>query len=208
LGKVRNEFRYGNVWAGTDNVRIIREALVLLPPGVSKVYLREDTAGYQHDLMKFCADPNKEYGIIEFAIGAKVTEAFKRAVSEVESSEWRRLYRKTEKGLVATSQEYAEVCFVPSELARKKDGPEFRYLAVREVLEQPALPEMDQQLSLPFPTMDFCSVKYKVFGIVTNRDIPGDELIWWHRERCGKSEEAHSVMKTLRGGGSHRVVLA
>jgi hypothetical protein len=111
------------------------------------------------------------------------------------------LYLKTEKGLRDTGQEYAEVCFVPEELARKKDGPVFRYLAIREVLEQPALPEMEGQLSLPFPTMNFGSVKYKVLGIVTNRDIPGDELIWWYRQRCGKSEEAHSVMKDDLAGG-------
>ena len=152
--------------------------------------------------MRFCDDPKKlRFGVIEFAIGAKVSESFKRAVGEVEESEWCRLYRKTEKGLVATGQEYAEVCFVPDELARKKDGPEFRYLAIREVLEQPGLPEMDGQVSLPFPTMHFGSMKYKVFGIVTNRDIPGDELIWWYRERCGKSEEAHSVMKEDLAGG-------
>jgi hypothetical protein len=44
--------------------------------------------------------------------------------------------------------------------------------------------------------MDFKNKgRYKVFGVVTNRAIPGDELIWWYRARCGKSEEAHSVMK-------------
>jgi len=199
---LHSEFRDGNVWAGTDNLRVFAEALDLLPAGVSKVYLRSDTAGYQHDLMRFCADPNKSrFGVIEFVIGAKVTESFKRAVSEVEESEWYRLYRKTDNGLVDTGQEYAEVCFVPEELARKKDGPVFRYLAIREVLEQPALPDLDQQPSLPFPTMSFGSVKYKVFGIVTNRDIPGDDLIWWYRERCGKSEEAHSIMKEDLAGG-------
>ncbi len=199
---VHSEFRDGNVWAGTENLRVFQEALAFLPAGVSKVYLRSDTAAYQHDLMRFCDDPKKlRFGVIEFAIGAKVSESFKRAVGEVEESEWRRLYRKTEKGLVATGQEYAEVCFVPEELARKKDGPCFRYLAIREVLEQPGLPEMEGQVSLPFPTMNIGSVKYKVFGVVTNRDIPGDELIWWYRERCGKSEEAHSVMKEDLAGG-------
>ncbi len=199
---LHSEFRDGNVWAGTDNLRVFTEALALLPAGVRKVSLRSDTAGYQHDLMKFCANPDKlRFGVIEFAIGAKVSESFKRSVLEVEETEWRRLYRKTEKGLVETGQEYAEVCFVPEEMARKKDGPVFRYLAIREVLEQPALPEMDQQVCLPFPTMNFGSVKYKLFGIVTNRDIPGDELIWWYRQRCGKSEEAHSIMKEDLAGG-------
>jgi len=55
---------------------------------------------------------------------------------------------------------------------------------------------------LPFPTMEFSEGgRYKVFGLVTNRLIPGDELIRWYRGRCGKSEEAHSVMKEDLAGG-------
>jgi hypothetical protein len=36
---------------------------------------------------------------------------------------------------------------------------------------------------------------FKLFGVVTNMDTPGEELIWWHRERCGRSEAAHAIMK-------------
>jgi hypothetical protein len=43
--------------------------------------------------------------------------------------------------------------------------------------------------------------RYKIYGIVTNRDIPGNELIQWYRERCGKSEEVHAVMKDDLAGG-------
>jgi hypothetical protein len=43
--------------------------------------------------------------------------------------------------------------------------------------------------------------KYKVFGIVTNMDWEGNELIRWLYERCGKGEEAHSVMKQDLAGG-------
>ncbi len=34
---------------------------------------------------------------------------------------------------------------------------------------------------------------YKLFGVVTNRKDAGEQVIWWLRERCGKSEEVHSV---------------
>jgi hypothetical protein len=55
---------------------------------------------------------------------------------------------------------------------------------------------------LPFPTEDFgAKGAYKLFGLVTNRTLPGDQVIWWHRERCGKSEEVHSVMKGDLAGG-------
>ena len=55
---------------------------------------------------------------------------------------------------------------------------------------------MEGQLELPFPTMEMGDRGlHKVFGVVTNRDLPGDGLIWWYRQRCGKSELAHGVMK-------------
>ena len=37
--------------------------------------------------------------------------------------------------------------------------------------------------------------------MVTNRKDAGDQVIWWLRERCGKSEEVHSVMKSDLAGG-------
>ena len=43
---------------------------------------------------------------------------------------------------------------------------------------------------------------YKLFGIVTNRfKMSGTELIHWHRERCGKSEEVHKIQKEDLIGG-------
>jgi hypothetical protein len=42
---------------------------------------------------------------------------------------------------------------------------------------------------------------YKLFGVVTNRAVAGDQVIWWLRERCGKSEEVHSAMKSDLAGG-------
>jgi hypothetical protein len=55
--------------------------------------------------------------------------------------------------------------------------------------------------SLPFQTLTFNETQYKLFGIVTNMDWEGDKLIHWHHERCGKSEQAHSVMKEDLAGG-------
>ena len=49
--------------------------------------------------------------------------------------------------------------------------------------------------------MTFGNKRYKVFGLVTNRELPGDELIWWHRKRCGKGEEMHKIMKEDPAGG-------
>lgn len=197
---LHSEFRDGNVWAGFEQLRVFMESLEALPLGVEKVSLRSDSAGYQHDLLRYCAEgKNERFGVIEFAIGVKVTDSFKDAVADAQ--EWRALCREVDGKLIETDQEYAEVCFVPQEMARKKHGPEYRFLAIREALNQPALTGMEDQLNLPFPTMNIGTVKYKVTGVVTNREIAGDELIWWYRKRCGKSEEAHSVMKEDLAGG-------
>ena len=65
------------------------------------------------------------------------------------------------------------------------------------------LPGMEQdEKKLPFQTMLKDSVKYKVFGMVTNMDWDGQGLIEWHYKRCGRSEQAHSVMKQDLAGGT------
>jgi hypothetical protein len=43
--------------------------------------------------------------------------------------------------------------------------------------------------------------RYKLFGVVTNRETPGDDLIRWYWARCGKGEEVHGVMKNDLAGG-------
>jgi hypothetical protein len=40
-----------------------------------------------------------------------------------------------------------------------------------------------------------------VWLAANNRDLAGNELINWLHERCGKSEEAHSLMKEDLAGG-------
>ena len=190
---LHTEFRDGNVPAGREQLRVFVRALSLLPPGVKTVRLRSDTAGYQHDLMRYCdnAEEHPRFGGIEFAIGADVTREFKKAVQETE--EWHSFFDK--KGHIRG--EWAEVCFVPNKSATKKGEP-YRYIAIRERLKQPYLP-MD--CLLPFQTISFDETQYKLFGIVTNMDWEGGKLIDWHHERCGKSEEAHAVMKEDLAGG-------
>jgi hypothetical protein len=195
-----SEFRDGNVPANCQNLRVLKETLAVLPEGVVKVYFRGDTAANQKDLLRYCAEgKNERFGVIEFAIGVDVTVEFKRAVAEVEEGEWQPLEREVDGQRVKTEQEWAEVCFVPNWTAQRKEGPTYRYLAIREMLKQAELPGLEAQL--PFPSMSFDGQPYKVFGMVTNRDIPGDKLIWWHRLRCGKGEEIHKVMKEDLAGG-------
>jgi hypothetical protein len=199
---LHTEFRDGNVPAGFQQLRVLKEALALLPDGVKKVRLRSDTAGYQHELMKYCSSgENERFGKIDFAIGADVSREFRKAVEETASSEWKPIYRQVGEKRVKTEQEWAEVCFVPNPIAQAKSTPDVRYLAIREPLKQRELPGMEGQQELPFPTMTLGGEGYKVFGLATNVDWEGEAVIHWYRERCGKSEEAHSVMKGDLAGG-------
>jgi hypothetical protein len=130
-----------------------------------------------------------------------VTKEFKKAVAEVEESEWKPLWKDIKGKKVETRVEWAEVCFVPNAISRSKKDPVYRYLATRELLEQPELPGMEEHVELRFPTLSMEKRRYKVFGLVTNRDVEGNELIEWLHKRCGKSEEAHSIMKEDLAGG-------
>ena len=84
-------------------------------------------------------------------------------------------YRR--KGFGVAKVILAEVCFVPNAIGRSNNGPKYRYLAARELLQQPGLPGMEDSLSLPFPVLQMERQGYKIHGIVTNMDRQGSELI-------------------------------
>ena len=200
---VHSEFRDGNVPAGFEQLRVLRDALECVPEGVERVMLRSDTAGYQNDLLEYCAEGRDErFGVIEFAIGVRVTDEFKHEAALVEESEWRQLPRMMGEFEVETGQEWAEVGFMSSRLGRYKEGPAYRFIAVREPLRRPPLPGMESEFELSVPVMQMPNHGwYKISGIVTNRELPGDEVVRWYRERCGKGEEVHSVLKEDLAGG-------
>jgi len=202
------EFRDGNVPAGYEQLRVMKEALSRLPETVRKVYLRSDTAGYQQDLLLCCGEgKDARFGVIEFAVGTDVTAEFRQAVLALEEAAWQPLYRTvagSRPGVVhreKTGQEWAEVGYVPNWAGHSKKRKDYRFLAVREPMRQRELPLGDEP-QLPFSTAEFgAKGMHKLFGIVTNRALPGDHVIWWLREHCGKSEEVHAAMKDDFAGG-------
>lgn len=203
-----SEFRDGNVPAGYEQLRVMKASLAGLPPTVTKVLLRSDSAGYQQDLLLYCGEGrDARFGVIEFAVSADVTAEFRTAVRALKEADWQPLYREvpgSRPGIVhreKTAQEWAEVAYVPNWAGYSRRRADYRFLAVREPLRQRELP-LDEAPRLPFPTEEFGPKGlYKLFGIVTNRKLPGDRLIWWLRERCGKSEEVHAVLKDDLAGG-------
>lgn len=200
---ILSEFRDGNVPAGYQQLRLLQESLHNLPAGVEKVSVRSDTAGYQQELLRYCAEgSNERFGTIEFAIGANVTQSFRQAVREVEEEQWFPVLRTEPDGRQhETGQQWAEVCYVPNWAGMSKNGPSYRYVATRKLLrDQLELPGCETAED-PDQIQAHSGERYKVYGIITNREVGGNELIQWYRERCGKSEEVHAVMKDDLAGG-------
>jgi len=208
---VHSEFRDGNVPAGWNILPVLKEAVAALPAGVEQVLMRQDTAAYQTDVMAYCerAKEHPEYGRILFTISADVTPTLRDEIGKV--TDWTSEYVVRHGKQAATGREFAELMYVPNAQAMLTDIFEpFRYIVVRERLgDQLRLLDIDstsQQTDrltgLPFPTMTMENVAYKIGAIVTNRRTEGAvELIHWHYGRCGKSEEAHSIMKEDFSGG-------
>jgi hypothetical protein len=222
---VGTQYRDGNVNAGYEQLDELKRILASLPEGVKKVSFRSDSAGYQTELMKYCASGKDErFGVIDFGISCRVADEFKEAVKKVPESEWRLLRREDNKGF---RQEWAEVAYAPSSLSSSKKAPEIRFFATREVFRQRVSgdklrEESSRQRELQLPMsqtiidelesrdegvkrihLTLMSDKiYKTFGVASNiMDKPGGEIIRWHRGRCGKSEQAHDILKNDFGGG-------
>ncbi|GAC1568886.1 MAG: hypothetical protein NVS3B14_20460 [Ktedonobacteraceae bacterium] len=206
-----SEFRDGNVPAGYSILPVIKEAVESLPEGVEEVLMRQDTAAYQTEVLAWCEREREhpKYGRILFTISADITQALRDEIRKV--TQWTPEYRIKGGKQEKTGREWAEVVFVPNSHALLTDIFEpFRYLVMRERLgDQLSLldldtpsQETDKSTGLPFPSMTLSGVAYKVHALVTNRrNDPAPDLIRWHYGRCGKSEEAHSIMKEDFAGG-------
>ncbi len=198
---LHSEFRDGNVPAGFEQLRVLQEALEMLPSGVERVLMRSDTAGYQQELLRYCAEGrDARFGVIEFAVGAPVNAEFRRAVRRVPEGEWRTLPSRNEES-PESDQQYAEVNYVPTWIGNHHLGPEYRFIATRERYRNPPLPGLLTDGELPSRVEELRGQWYRVFAMVTNRTGDAGELIHWLRERCGKGEEIHSTLKGDFAGG-------
>lgn len=210
---LHSEFRDGNVPAGYDITRVLTTALDFLPQSVERVRVRSDSAAYQWDFLLYLASGrHPRFGAIDFTVSIDVTPEFRAAVAEVNKDDWKPVQRSefdSAGNLIkmrATDKkyEYAEVVFEPQGLSRKKDNPQLRFIAVRQPMDrQLKLPATDaSEPELPFPTIILGEQQYKLHGIVANDwTRTGSELLLWHWERCGKSEEVHAVLKNDLAGG-------
>jgi len=204
---LHSEFRDGNVNAGYEQLRVFKEALSGLPSDVERVLLRSDSAGYQKDLLEYCAEgKDPRFGVIQFAIAAKVSSEVKNTASALKADNWQPVYKTASDGTrFETQQQWAEIDVVPSWVATKSRDfkSPYRYLVIREPFHSDPRKSHTKPTDehYPFQTVDCDNKQYKLFCIITNRKMDANALIQWHRERCGHSEQVHSIQKEDFAGG-------
>ena len=178
-----DQFRDGNVPAAMGNREVLASALANLPADIRKKYVRGDSALYDHEVLRFLDREG-----VEFAVSADMTRQLRTEICKLPAGDWNPL-RRADGSPGEPGRMWAEVPFVPDDpVARKGERP-FRYLAIR-------LPPKPRQLELFEPP----SATEEYVAVVTNRDLPGEELIHWHRGKCGTVEHAHDQIKHDVGG--------
>ena len=189
---VADEFRDGNslpsgltrwVPAGSGNRRVVEKALAALPGGIDKIYLRGDSALYEHDLMRWLDEQ-----AIGYAISADMSPQLAECIAALPEGHW-----KPDKPEIDAIREWAEVNYLPSDGIWKKDAVSpRRYLAIR------IRPRQGELLRDGSRVRHFC--------IVTNRSDPeggsGLDLIRWHRQKAGTIEHAHDVLMNELAGAA------
>jgi hypothetical protein len=170
-----DEFRDGNVPAGTGNRRLVEAALAALPAGVERIVVRGDSALYEHDLLRWLDARG-----IGYAISADMSRELAAAIRALPETAW-----QVEGEDSDAVREWAEVAYVPSDgVAAKDRPPPPRYLVIRITKTQGRL------------FADGGEVKR--FAMVTNLPDPdggsGLDLLRWQRGKAGTVEHAHHVL--------------
>lgn len=183
-----DQFRDGNVPAGTRLLEVLQKGVAALPPSVRLLRLRSDSAGYVHELLDWCREEVKGRPRVEFAISADMSEELRAVIRALPEEAWKPLRKVSEKGLVLGRKEWAEVEFVPARPSCKKQMKPDRYLAIRI---RPAQGELFADGNA-----------YHYYAVVTNMwSWNGEKLLRWQRERCGTVEQVIDVLKNDLGGG-------
>jgi hypothetical protein len=172
---VHDEFRDGNVPAGSGTLRLVQAAVAALPPGIEQVLVRGDSALYDAKTLRWMEDEGYGYGI-----SADMTRPLAATIEALPEKAW--AAADEEDGAL---RHWAEVVYVPTNRRADKDGPPPpRYLVMRITKKQGAL------------FADGSEARH--YAIVTNRaDPPGGsglDLIRWQRGKAGTVEHAHHVL--------------
>ena len=164
----------------------VRAGFAALPSTVKARYFRGDSACHENGLLTWLAHPDRAQepgGAIGFAVSAVQTEALAAALRAVSEKQWQTYGTEAD----GTLRQWAEVDFVPGLPSERKDAKPLRYVGLRLVKAQGEL---------------FADgSRYHYHAVITNRALPGDELLRWHRQKAVTIEHVHDEVKNDLGGG-------
>ena len=179
---VADEYRDGNVPAGMDNLRLIRRGFASLPATVTEYAFRADSAGYDEEVLKWLAAPQRPdgpHGRIAFTIRADMTPELRAKCEALGGRHGVLVEERAEESVHS-----AEVEFTPGDWP--KDAKPLRYVAVRIRKKQGFL------FAAGYDT--------KYLAVVSNRwELSGEELLRWHWAKAGTIEHVHDVTKNELG---------
>jgi hypothetical protein len=157
---VHEEFRQGAVAPQSDALLFLRESVAQLPDTIRQVYVRSDSAWYQRDVLDYCQDNG--YG---FAVTADKDEAVVAALSLMNEEDWQRINVPPDSD---DKEEFIREWACESVHTLNNSNHSYRIVFLRKERRQG----------------DLFEGVYRYGAIVTNRDLPLEELIAWHRQRC------------------------
>lgn len=181
-----DEFRDGNVPARQAPLTCAQMAFAALPKDIGQRYFRGDSACHENDLIQWLRHPDRSTepgGPIGFAISAMMSEELMREIKRIPHKDWTTFDTESD----GTLRQWAEVPFVRSERYEQKDSQPLRHVGLRLLKPQGLL-------------FGDGSDRHH-HAVVTNRDLRGDKLLNWHREKAGTIEHVHDEIKNGLGGG-------
>jgi hypothetical protein len=183
---VADEFRDGNVPARQEPLTCAQRAFAALPPTITARYFRGDSACHENELLQWLTHADRATesgGAIGFAISASTSPDLAQAMKEIAHKTWTTFGTEPD----GTLRQWAEVPFVPGDRYERKDSRPLRYVGLRLLRPQGVL------------FADGSDRHHH--AVITNRDLPGDKLLDWHRQKAGTVEHVHDEIKNALGGG-------
>lgn len=187
-----DEFRDGNVPARQEPLTCAKHAFAALPSNITARYFRGDSACHENGLIQWLRHADRATepgGAIGFAISAFTSPELSRTLKHISDKAWVTFDTEPD----GTLRQWTEVPFVPTDRYEQKNSHGLRYVGLRLLKPQGLL------------FADGSDRHHH--AVITNRDLPGDKLLNWHREKAGTVEHVHDEIKNALGGGhmpSHR----
>jgi hypothetical protein len=171
---LHDDFRQGAMAPQSDALNFLKDTVAQLPASVTEIFVRSDSAWYQREVVDHCED--HRYG---FAITADKDEAVKAALTMIKNEDWQRINAPADPD---DEEVYVREWACEGVHTMNESPYAYRMIFLRKERRQG----------------DLFDGAYTYGAILTNRDLPLEALITWHRQRCN----CENHIKELKHGFS------